>query len=314
VDLVSIEEAIDIAARRWPALVFKRKSSKEASAPCPFCNDGEDRFLIFNDGGYYCRQCQQKGWLDDDKSDWSSLSDEERRYRKIEQRLARLERQQREQEERLKVLERMHRCKDHLRYYDQVAQGDALDYWIAEGMTPDTIARYKLGYCQRCPTDREGRPSYTIPVISNGELWNIRHRLKGANDGDKYRPHMAGLPNVLFNADYLRGGSDDILIVEGEKKSIVTAQVGFPNVGIMGKSGFNRAWIPRFDRFERVYVALDPDATSQAVEVARLFGDRGRVVSLPGKIDDLIVRHDATVADIYHFMQVARPAGGERAH
>ena len=256
-----------------------------------------------------------------EREDEMNLTDLERKLREVEreQQRAKLERQrierkQREHDERLRKIEQIHACTDHLLYHRQVSQGDALDYWVSEGMTTDTIARYKLGFCQHCPTDREGRPSYTIPVVSNGQLWNIRHRLIGATNGDKYRPHMAGLPNVLFNADYLRGGSDDILIVEGEKKSIVTAQTGFPNVGIMGKSGFDRAWVSRFDRFKHVYVALDPDAISQAIEVASLFGWRGRVVSLPGKVDDLIAKHGATAADIWHFLKLARPAGGERAH
>jgi DNA primase len=118
---------------------------------------------------------------------------------------------------------------------------------------------------------------------------------------------MAGLPNVLFNADFLRSDADHIIIVEGEKKSIVLAQTGLPNVGIMGKSGFQAAWVPKFARFRVVYVMLDPDAEQQAAEIARLFSGRGRVVSLPDKPDDIIVKHEATRDDLEWYLRRARP-------
>jgi len=273
---------------------------------CPFCGDGgkgarSDRFRVFTDGKprYWCRQCDRQGFFDDAQP----LTEAE----KLEARLRAIEARQAEHERRLTVLEQMHSCTAHLHYHRALYHNEAAyEYWRCEGMTERSIDLYQLGYCSRCPTDHDGRASYTIPVQSNGKLWNIRHRLIGGDQGDKYRPHMAGLPNILFNADYLRLEFPYIIITEGEKKSIIAAQIGLPNVGIMGKTGFDTAWVGRFAQFETVYVALDPDATEQAFEIAALFERRGRVVFLPGKLDDL-VKLGMTEADVLSFLMVAAP-------
>jgi DNA primase len=293
-------------------LQLKRVSGEEYAGPCPWCN-GQDRFRVWRDrGNYWCRpgpgHCGRSGFVDELTGD--NLTNEEKRRLALEARVAAVERKQREMESRLSALEQMHGMMyvaDH--YYQSLTapDNDAFNYWLEQGMEVETIGQYKLGYCQRCPTDKERRPSYTIPVIIRDKLYNIRHRLIGASDGDKYRPQMAGLPNVLFNADFLYDADPArIIITEGEKKSIILAQTGFPNVGIMGKTGFQPIWARKFERFQTVYVALDPDATEQAAEIAKLFGGRGRVVSLTAKVDDMIVKQQATREDIEAFIRLGR--------
>ena len=298
-EMRSIEQRIAEAETRWPGLQFKR-TGNEAHSACPICG-GEDRHVIFEDGGYFCRQCDAKGWLDDDQ------------HRPITEaqltqiRIKRLEYQQAEHDRRLTTLEKMHGMMHVADFYHwNLASRDnaAFEYWLAEGMYLDTIDTYKLGYCSRCPTDAQRRPSYTIPVMAFGKLWNIRHRLIQADNGDKYRPEIAGLPAMLFNADNLASDGDSLLIVEGEKKSIILAQTGFPNVGMMGKSGFKPEWVGKFHRFSTVYIALDPDAEEQAVQIATLFPGRGRVVLMPEKVDDMIVRYGASHNDIDAFIKL----------
>lgn len=288
------------------SITLRHATGDEWVGPCPNCHQGDDRFHVWKEkGNFWCRQCGYSGFLDD-LDGAKQMTTEER----VEWRLQQLERKQQEQEERLNALEQMHRCKDHLRYHFDMPM-DKMEYWLDEGMTGDTIAKYQLGYCPRCPTDRDGRPSYTIPVIIHGKLYNIRHRLIGGDQNDKYRPHRAGLPNVLFNADDIyRDDTDEMIVCEGEKKSIILAQEGFANVGIMGKAGFNKAWTARFERFKRVYVALDPDAVDVAERTAELFGARGRVVDLPVKVDDMLVRYNASADDIKWYLSLARPANG----
>ena len=288
------------AERRWH-ITLRKATANEYVGPCPFCNTGNDRFHVFLDrGNYWCRQCDAKGFVDDDQE----LTDHERRIRELEANQRMIERNLAETEKRLSALEIMHASQDHLRYYHNIEfHTQAIEYWDSQGMSLQTIDDYLLGYCARCPTDHEGRESYTIPVMAFGKLWNIRHRLIGGDPHDKYRPHLAGLPAMLFNADYLQSDGDSIVIVEGEKKSIVVAQSGFPNVGMMGKSGFKPEWAAKFHRFSTVYVALDPDAETQAVEIAALFKGRGRLVSLPEKVDDLITRYKATRDDIEWFIK-----------
>lgn len=314
----SIESRIRQAETRWPQLRFKRKGSTEASAPCPFCAQGVDRFLIFDNGGYWCRVCDTKGWLDEKDTEWGKLDPTERRLRilEAEQRRARIQRE--EQTRRLSALEKMARCTDHLIYHHNLAEKDldnrALDYWLSEGVTIDSIAEYKLGLCPRCPTDRTGRPSYTIPVFGRDgtTLINIRHRLVDAPDGDKYRPHRAGLGAQLFNARFTNGRyqRNQILIVEGEKKSIVAGQYGLQSVAVMGKKGsFRRKWAEWLKPFSLIYVALDPDALDSAYRLAAGLGRRARVVNLPVKVDDFFVKYGGSENDIQGYLETARPAG-----
>lgn len=305
--MTDIISQIQAAETRWPQLQFKKKGD-EASAPCPFCNNGVDRFLIFADGGYWCRQCDAKGWLDENESNWQQLSDTERRLRilEAEQRRARNERE--EQARRMSALERMHVCTDHLRYHFDMPI-EQMEYWLGEGMTVDTIAAWQLGYCPRCPTDRDGRASYTIPVYGrDGKLINIRHRLASAPNGDKYRPHMAGLGAQLFNAKATKVDARAIRLTEGEKKVIVLEQEGFPAVGIMGKRSFKREWMTWLEPFKTVYVALDPDALESANRLAAMFNGRARVVTLPVKPDDFFTIYGGSRNDFKTFTGDAKPA------
>lgn len=315
-DFEAIKTQFDLTAEVERDLGYPLKTSgKWRFWRCPFHADSDPSFGVADDR-FHCFGCEKSGdvvdWLRDfrglnldDIFKQAHLDTVEVRLRRLEYRQREHARQLADQERRLNALERIHACRDHL-YYHESMPDEGWQYWYEAGLWPETIRHYKLGYCHHCPTDTEGRPSYTIPVFSNGLLWNIRHRLAEAPDGDKYRPHIPSLPNVLFNADYLRGRSEDILIVEGEKKSIVAAQEGFPNVGVMGKSGFSKAWARLFANFRRVYVCYDPDGLDKAVQVAQLFEGRGRVVLLPGKLDDLIVQYHANAADIRYFVELGK--------
>lgn len=297
--MTTIEHQITEASLRWPGLTFKRKSHNEASSACPFCNQGVDRFLIFSDGGYWCRKCDVKGWLDDDQPRHTPSKAEI-----LERRIAEIERMQREHERRITNLEIMHRSQDHIKYHQNLS-GSTLEYWFQEGIAEESINKYLLGYCESCPTFRQSA-SYTIPVINRGKLENIRHRLISPNGSGKYRPHMAGLGNSLFNVDLLDSAEGRVLIVEGEKKSIVLAQAGFPNVGITGKRSFKREWLPWFDHVQDIVICLDPDATDSAFRLAAVFGKRARVAVAPAKIDDAIVKCGAGASDIEAMIGWAR--------
>jgi hypothetical protein len=293
-------DPITEAHQRW-GITLHHESGDEFAGPCPFCKSGDDRFNAWAEvGNYWCRQCGAKGWLDEDRV---KLSRDEIRLRKLEAEAARARRERQQMKKRLSALEQMAQCRDHIRYYRNLATTDRA-YWYSQGINDDSIDDYHLGICRVCPTDAEHRPSYTIPVVNGGKLVNIRHRLIGA-DGDKYRPHMAGLGNTLFNADNLYMGFSTITIVEGEKKSIVLDQNGVQTVGIMGKSAFPPAWAKRFTGFERVNVCLDPDAEDRAIKLARLFNGRGRMVILPVKPDDFFVM-GGTMAEFAAFMRWAR--------
>lgn len=264
---------------------------------CPVCGDAgkgsdSDRFRVFTDGSprWWCRRCGFQGFVDSINGQrWNELSPTERRRRRIESERTAFDQQERQKQLRREALEKV-RSGDAERYHEALWKNTtAVNYWLQEGFTAETINRFCLGYAESCPMDYpEYRPSVTIPVRSGGLLWDIRHRILGADPGDKYRPHTKNLPRVLFNADNLFSDSDHILIVEGEKKSMAASQAGWRSVGVMGQDSFDADWASAFARFPIVYVIMDPDAFNAACEIAALFGDRGRAVQLPDKLDDLL--------------------------
>jgi hypothetical protein len=285
---------------------MKRAGPGEWAGSCPWCQ-GKDRFRVWDRGNYQCRpgpgHCGRSGWLDELDGPQKPTELE-----LIKWRLDRIEHEQQEQARRLSALEYMHQCGDHELYHRNLDTNErAVDYWLSEGMTPQTIHDYQLGYCKSCPTAPE-HDSYTIPVIASGKLWNIRHRLCTPTDGGKYRPHRAGIPAMIFQADHLTRQTPDIVICEGEKKSIILTQAtNMTNIATMGAQSFKPEWAAKLARFQRVYVCLDPDAPAKAVDVAKLFPGRGRVVSIPVKADDFFVRHGGTAAEFLTYIRNARP-------
>jgi len=303
---LSIEQRMAEAEKRWPGISLRKQGSKSACAPCPWCG-GDDRFVIWNTGRYACRpaqtHCSREGWIDENDP---TPPDKDKL---LEIRIAALERKEREHDKRLTALERMARCHDHERYHEQMNQDGMRDLWLSEGFLDETIDAYSLGVCYHCRTDQpDERMSMTIPVTVRGVPVNIRHRLIGGDPGDKYRPHMSGLGNTLFNADDVYSADTaSILIAEGEKKTIVLKQYGLGNVvGTMGKAGFQKHWASRFVRFGEVLIALDPDATDRAFEMATWFGGRAKVVMLPTKPDDFFTIYHGTVAQFREFLRMAR--------
>lgn len=290
-------------------LAFKQVARDNWAGPCPWCG-GDDRFQVWAQGNYYCRpgpgHCGRKGWIDELAGE--KLSAEEIRLLKVETAQRRIEEKQAEQERRLTALEQLARTQDHLRYHDHLERHPQLmEYWFENGIIVESIDHYNLGYCTACPTYQDS-PSYTIPFVNRGQLVNIRHRLTKPNGSGKYRPHMAGLGSALFNVDLLDQASDRVLVLEGEKKSIVLAQFGFANVGICGKRTFYREWLAWFDHIDEVVVALDPDAMDSAGRLAAMFGGQARVAALPAKIDDMIIEYGANASDLEAFFGCARPA------
>jgi DNA primase len=296
-----IESVMGEAEAQWH-IQFKRKSHNEASAACPFCRDGEDRFVIWAEGNYWCRQCGEKGWVDDTRRRLTALERDVAQLKAAERARARREA---EQERQRTQRERMFLSQQHIEYHKLLDDTDRA-WWHKQGINDESIDRYLLGVCYNCPTDRQHRGSYTIPVVNHGKLWNIRHRLMNADGGDKYRPHLAGLGNTLFNADNLYRGHSSILLVEGEKKSIVLDQYGFHSVGMMGMRAFPAPWAKRFEKLREVVVLLDPDAQDQAHKTAALFHGRGKVATLPVKCDDFFVE-GGTVEEFKWFLKWARP-------
>lgn len=285
---------------------------------CPWCKDGGrrgdgDRFRLFL-GGHssprvWCRQCGGLEFLDGLNK--KAFSDEE--LATLRERMK--ERKQEEQERQRLALINMMACTDHRRYHRHITE-EAVAYWIGEGLSHESIQQYLVGYCESCPT-APFSASYTVPVVYEGQLFNIRHRLISPNGSGKYRPHMPNLPPMLFNADNLKRQSSLGLLVEGEKKSmVVTQHTGIPSVAIMGNTTFRKSWASKFDNWGQVVVATDPDTETtqkmisseeKAVEIATAFSNRGLIAILPVKADDFFSKIGGTKNDFMQFVMEARP-------
>lgn len=176
----------------------------------------------------------------------------------------------------------------HLRY-NRNLDNAAREWWHSEGINDEGIARFFLGVCEYHPYWKQ--TTYTIPVIENGKLINIRHRLSSPpKPKDKYRPEAAGLPVGLFNADILTPELGGVVIVAGEKKTIVLWQYGIPAISSTSGCGtWKDEWTTRLQFCRKAYIAFDPGESVAAWKVAEHIGERAFVVNLPDKPDDFII-------------------------
>lgn len=269
-----------------------------STSGCPQCGDGgkggrSDRFRVFTDNSprYWCRRCQFQGFIDELYGPkWSDLDGSARRQRILAAEIRAEEEKQRRRALRQAALQRLRATNAAEEYHEALWDNpDAINYWLGEGLTVETIKQFRLGYCSGCPMDYPNhRPSVTIPVTYQGQLWDIRHRILDAKQNNKYRPHTKHLPIMLFNADNLHIDRWYIMIVEGEKKAMAATQAGWLNVGIMGTHKFVEDMAHSFDGFKYVLVVLDPDAAKESLEIAKMFEGRGRSIVFNDKLDDLI--------------------------
>jgi len=279
---------------------YKKRTANEWSAACPFCGQGDDRFRFWPaEGNFWCRVCDTRGFV----SEGNTLEFNRESWLKWQEQEA--ERKKQEEVKKLSLLDRLAQSGKAGLYHRQMLDRS---YWYGQGLTDATIDRFELGYCSVCPTCPD-HASYTIPVYYQGRLYNLRHRLKD-RDKDKYRPEMAGLPSCIFNADALL--SQDKLhwmtvLVEGEVKSMVLTQYGFNAVGIPGANNFKPKWVKLFSEHQIIYVALDPDKESEALNIAlalKKAGQQVRLCAFPVKPDDFLVKYKGTPKEFMQFLRL----------
>lgn len=253
-------------------------TSDEAQSACPFCRDGTKRFVIFQDGNYWCRKCEVRGW-------WrTALTKQETEVIFREKELS-----------RQATVRRLRDCSDWKRYH-QLVNGH-LDEWQEHGLDQSDINKWQLGWA--APSKLIEVASLTIPIFFKGLLVDIRHRLLGVTT-NKYRSHFSHTPPAFFNGDAILT-HQKLFLVEGEKKAIICHKFGFestisyPGVNmqdaLMGFLHDNGA-----THQELVYIP-DPstlDAIVPAGKELKRLGHKVSVVELFLKPDDLLLQYGST--------------------
>lgn len=308
---------------------LKQVSHDEYSAECPRCGGsvhrgGElpDRFRIFlhskttGDLLGWCRQC---GYVWTPKG---TKLDPIRQQAWVE------ERKSLEQEKLIRIkhtIELLNREKIWLKYHDNLTP-EIRKYFYKRHIDDFWIDYWQLGYNPKkiiwTGTEEYVTPAITIPVIEpvSQEVLTIRNRLLSpADPADKYRPETSGLPSSLYYTDYDNPISKKALIVEGEFKAMTTCiELDTPDISVVGIAGKT----PNIDIFaplascQTVYLLLDPDAyvcsgKEQIPPIRRLinhFQDRARVISLPYKVDDMIIDGSLRKEDLQILISTARKA------
>ncbi len=304
----------------------QRKTAGEYSSSCPFCggqpHDGElpDRFIMWissNATGKplgYCRKCGRKWWSG--SNDVKKMTDAERAEF---ERIRVMAERERESEKQAK-LEQFKKS----RVWEQYAKNlneMAMNLYAQRGITEYFVYHWGLGFCYnrkyQIGSEILYSPSLTIPIIRpiTKEVVNVKHRLLNPNMPYKYSLEMSGLPVELFVADTDKELVGSVLLVEGEFKAMTTyITLDNPNINVVGMPSST----PDLDSLailancEPVYIILDPDAffsrngTNPLKRLTDYFKGRCRVVRLPGKVDDLIMKHGLTKDKLVNVIKSAK--------
>lgn len=324
----------DLLAQAQRDTVLK-KSGEYWIGACPFCG-GQDRFQIKQKNNltkFVCRVCSPahyhdaieyvmkrnhfdfldacrmmaRGSLDGYETDPARLAEQEQ---------ARQAQAEKERTERQKRMEDFSTRELGEEYHSRLIE-QSYQWWEKQGIRRRAVDWWKLGYLPDKHFSHAGqpftRPCYTIPKYEFGwKLINMDYRLVDPPEGvGKYRPEY-GLPAALFlSRPDLSAFPEMVYIVEGSKKAMVTT-LNNPNhhnppmvIGVPSKN----SWCGLAERVRncaRVWIALDPDAQSEAQRLAAQIGKAARVVSLPFKIDDGFMLHGLTWRGLERALRYAR--------
>jgi len=181
----------------------RKKSAKEYCSPCPYCNDGTDRFTIWPDQGkggqFWCRVCEKKGDAIKLLRDLQGLT-----YRQacVKLRVDPVTRHTSTQEQKTFIAENppdlwTEKATAFVEWsHDKLMKNENfLSVLTKRGMTLETIKAFKLGYnptrlfrqCDEWGLAREskenGKPKYIwlpqgtiIPTFEDGKLTKLKIR------------------------------------------------------------------------------------------------------------------------------------------
>lgn len=294
---------------------FKRAGGKAWRGPCPRCG-GHRHLLIFTDNPFpkwnaECQNCGLKAWADQFNAAVKAEISPEQKRRWAEQKAAEQAAANKRRLDKLNEYTVAEICA-HLA---QRMTAEHRAWWEREGVPASWQEYLRLGFdparAYRGDDDQlYTSAAYAIPYYHTGfELMTVQYRLfNPPNPNDRYR-WEAGLGTAYYQANPGAAIGDQVIICEGAKKSIVT-MVHTPDpytlLAVPSKSDFGGVAEAVKD-CGRVYVLLDPDAGVRARKLAREIGPQARIVSLPVKVDDALVKYGLTDGALLDALRVARP-------
>lgn len=294
---------------------FVKSDGKSWRGPCPRCG-GERRFVMFTDHAFpkwnfTCDRCALKGFADQLNSAVKVELTPEQKRRFAEQRAAEHAASEKRRLDKLNEYT-VRELNDHLTAR-MTAEHRA--WWEREGVPPSWQEFLRLGYDPArkfvgADDVLHTSPAYSIPYYHTGfELVTVQYRLfNPPNPNDRYR-WEAGLGTSYYQTNPDAAIGDQVIICEGAKKGIVTTVYTPDNYTVLAvpsKSDFGGI-AEAVKACGRVYILLDPDAGVRARKLARDIGPAARIVTLPVKVDDALVKHGLTTDLLLDALHVARP-------
>jgi replicative DNA helicase/5S rRNA maturation endonuclease (ribonuclease M5) len=211
---------------------------------CIFCGNTRSNLEVHVDRGYYkCWACDASGSFYDLKKSQGDVGFSVRQF---------------EEAPSLKneEVEQLTQIADA--YHNRLFQRPVgLDYIRSRGFDDHTIKHFKLG-CQ----NKGGQYWLTIPHIVGEKVVNIKYRSippaeKRWRQEDKAR-------KILFNQNALEM-FDEIILTEGELKTVALWQMGFQNTVSLtgGVQNFRPEWVDQLQKMKKIYLCLDSDSAGQ---------------------------------------------------
>lgn len=331
-------DLIDMIGASVP-LRRKTHDGTEWAGPCPKCG-GRDRFIVRPTGkadmppGFWCRQCHWTGTAIDwhmhatgvgfgdavrallERTGLAGVTPEAIAARRsviaAEVRVETAE----QAEHRREIARRLSAITASRERVDRLMREDyALALLAGRGIPPRVAGEFGLGL-----DEHAGRPALVIPWTLTDrdgatQTRAIQYRYLDDEGDTRYRWHK-GSVGRLFNADAVTTPADaELVVVEGALKAVALWAAGVFSVCALpnkagwqtGLRGAGAAWLDPFRRFDRVWIALDPDATPEAREAAAGLPN-ARVVEIPEKPDDALLTLGGDVDAFMALVRQGRPA------
>lgn len=274
---------------------FTVSDKKSWRGPCPACG-GSRRYVLFTDKEFplwhgFCDQCGRK-----DKF-WQGRARISPDQIKHLHETAERERLHAEQERQAKLNE--FSVSEISKNLAARLNPTHREWWRSQGIPDAWQDYYQLGYKAEHRAEHGGEfqtfPAYSIPKFDFGrKLVNIDYRLINApHDWGKYRPQQGLPPAVFLSNPDLETFPEEVHIVEGSKKAMVsTIFLSRDNdylffVGVPSCNSWSGITEKVKDR--RVWILLDPGAELWSSRMARQIGKNARIIRLPDKPDDLCI-------------------------